>query len=325
MSTRTLVDDPAAVVPRARPPITFVGGTGRSGTHVLAELISRHRRYALVPVESRFHVNPKGFPDVLSGAATPQEFVRKLRRFWWYRVPAGEPLPAVLPRLRLGRATRGLHKVATREQFDEAVARFEAAAAEGALDRACRRLFLDLLWPIAAQNGKRGIVEMSTHNVAHSHELARLFPDAKLIHTVRDGRDAGSSKVEKRQRSHHPRDVVEGVAWWLERIERAERSVAEAPDGYVLTISLDELALGEREESFARLLNFLHIEKPARMRTFFDQQINAQNASRGRWRAGLTEAEQSAVTRAYERAIERLEDQGFPSGSLLRRVYERLG
>ena len=30
--------------------LVFVGGTGRSGTHVLAQLISRHNRYGLVPV-----------------------------------------------------------------------------------------------------------------------------------------------------------------------------------------------------------------------------------------------------------------------------------
>ena len=32
-------------------PITFVGGTGRSGTHVLAQVLSRNRRIALIPLE----------------------------------------------------------------------------------------------------------------------------------------------------------------------------------------------------------------------------------------------------------------------------------
>jgi hypothetical protein len=319
-------DDPAAVVPRPRPKIVFVGGTGRSGTHVLGELIGRHSRYALVPVESRFHVNPQGFPDLLAGTVTPEEFVRKLRRFWWRRIPAGEPFPALAPRLALGRETRGLYKAVEPETFDAAIARFEAATRDGeGIDVSCRRLFLDLLWPIADAQEKRALVEMSTHTVARASELARLFPDAKLVHIVRDGRDAGSSKVGKRQKQHHPRDVVEGVDWWLERIERAERAVAEAPDGFVLTLSLDELVLGDRDGAYGALLDFLGITEAHRMRRFLDRQMTAESASRGRWREGLDEAAQHEVSARYERALERLTEQGFPSGPLLRRVYERLG
>jgi Sulfotransferase family len=317
-------DDPAAVTPADPPPIVFVGGTGRSGTHVLADLIAHHRRWALVPIESRFHVNPQGFPDLLAGEVTREEFVRKLRRVWWYRIPAGEPLPAVAPRLRLGRETRGLYRFIEPERFEEAVARFEDTTHDS-LEPACRRLFLDLLWPVAERGERPGIVEMSTHTVAAAPVLHRLFPDSKLVHIVRDGRDAGSSKVGKRQKAHHPRDVTEGVDWWLERLERAERSIAQAPEGFTLTLSLDDLAAGDREGSYARLLDFLGVADVRRMRRFFEAELNARNASRGRWREGLTADGEREVAARYERALERLEEQGFESGPLLRGVYERLG
>jgi Sulfotransferase family len=318
-------DDPAAVTVRQRPKVVFVGGTGRSGTHVLGELIGHNNRYALVPVESRFHVNPQGFPDLLAGEVTPTEFIRKLRRFWWRRIPAGEPLPAVAPRLDLGRQSRGLYKAISKQTFETAVARFEEHVGSEPITVSCRRLFLDLLWPIADEQGKPALVEMSTHTVARAPELAQLFPDGKLVHIVRDGRDAGSSKVAKRQKAHHPRDVADGVAWWLERIERAERAVAEAPEGFVLTLSLDELAAGDRDGAYASLLDFLGISEAHRMRRFLDRHMSAENSSRGRWRDGLDEAGMEEVSRAYEGAIERLESQGYPSGPILRRVYERLG
>jgi Sulfotransferase family len=318
-------DDPAAVEVWPRPKIVFVGGTGRSGTHILGELIGRNRRYAMVPVESRFHVNPQGFPDLLAGEVTPDQFVEKLRGFWWRRIPAGEPLPALAPRISMGRETRGLYKAVSEETFEAAVARFEARANGESLELSCRRLFLDLLWPIADEQGKRALVEMSTHTAARAPELARLFPDSKLVHIVRDGRDAGSSKVGKRQKAHHPRDVAEGVDWWLERLERAERSAAEAPDGFVLTLSLDELAAGDREAAYGRLLKFLRIEAAPRMRRFLDRHMSAENSNRGRWREGLSADGQREVGARYERAIERLEEQGYPSGPILRRVYERLG
>ena len=43
------------------PPVVFVGGTGRSGTHVLARLLARHHRLFMIPVEVRFHVEERGF------------------------------------------------------------------------------------------------------------------------------------------------------------------------------------------------------------------------------------------------------------------------
>jgi len=318
-------DDPDQANIRARPRIVFVGGTGRSGTHILATLISQHRRYAFVPVESRFHVNPQGLSDLLAGEVEPELFVRKLRRFWWHRIPAGAPFPALLPKIPLGRGTRGLHSTVRRDDFESAVARFEAAVNTEPLEVTCRRLFLDLLWPIADEQGKRGLVEMSTHTVARAPELARMFPDARLVHIVRDGRDAGSSKVSKRQRKHHPRSAAQGVEWWRGRIERAERSLALAPEGFVLPLSLDELVAGERDAEFEKLVQFLRIENPGSMRRFFDRKMSPEKASRGRWRAGLSEAEQGSVNEAYERAIAALEAQGYPSGSILRRAYERFG
>lgn len=319
-------DDPAGADPKALPPpIVFVGGTGRSGTHVLAELLGRHPAFALVPVESRFHVNPGGFPDLLAGEVSPRQFLRKLKRFWWRRIPAGEPVPALLPSVPMGRQTRGLYKVLEEADFRTAVAGFETRADDEPLERSCRRLFLDLLWPLAERAGKPGLVEMSTHTVAQAAHLAKLFPESKLVHIVRDGRDSGSSKVGKRQKPTHPRDVAEGVDWWLGRLERAERSIAEAPPGYVLTLSLDELAVGDREGAYAELRTFLGIADARPMRRFFERQMNAGNASRGRWRAGLSEAQQRAVTERYERVLGELEHRGRPSGPVLRQVLRNLG
>ena len=324
MSARRPADEPAAANATSLPPrIVFVGGTGRSGTHVLAELLGRHPRWALVPVESRFHVNPGGFPDLLGGSVDREQFEHKLRRFWWRRIPAGETAPALLPGIALGRQTRGLYKAIDEDGFQGALERFTAGDAPQEV--ACRRLFLDLLWPLVEAEDKFGLVEMSTHTVAQAPLLARLFPDSRLIHIVRDGRDAGSSKVAKRQKRSHPRDAAEGVEWWFGRLERAEQAVAEAPDDYVLTLSLDELALGDREGAYGELLRFLNVPDRRRMRRFFDRHMNAENANRGRWREGLSAAEEQAVTERYERALADLEAQGRPSGAILRRVYERLG
>ncbi len=303
------------------PDLLFIGGTGRSGTHVLSQLLSHHSRYARVPIEARFHVNPQGFPDLLAGKVSPEEFMRKLKRFWWKRIRAGEVAPVIARRIAFGRKVRGLHKVVEKDRFDAAVAAFERAYPAD-LDLACRNLFLDLLWPIAEKEGKPGLIEMSCFTVAESPTLIRLFPEAKVIHTVRDGRDAGSSKVSKRQKRSHPRDGSEGLRWWEGRLRTIEAGVRELPDGKLLTISLDELVDGDRESVYWRVLGFLGIEDETEMRAFFEEEMSASAAHKERWREGLTPESQVALEREYEKTLERLEREGFHCAPELRRAYE---
>jgi hypothetical protein len=51
--------------------------------------------------------------------------------------------------------------------------------------------------------------------------------------------------------------------------------------------------------------------------------MNAGAAHRERWREGLSDAEQAEVVRLYERALERLEADGYHCAPVLRRSYER--
>ncbi len=306
------------------PPLVFVGGTGRSGTHVVAELLGRHSFYADVRVEARFHAKPQGIPDLLAGEVSLEEFLRKMRRFWWYRVAAGEPLPAVLPRVRLGRSVRGLHKVMPRRRFDRALRRFERRFGRDP-EAACRRLFLDLLWPIAERAGKSGLVEMTTSTIQHAATLARLFPEARFVHCLRDGRDSGASKAAKRQKPEHPRDAAEGFDWWLDRIERIERGLAGLPPGKVLHLSLDELVAGDREAALAALLGHLGIAEEPGLRAYFDERVTPAAAHRERWREGLSEPEQRRLAERYERALAQMEARGLASAPALRAAYERLG
>ena len=96
---------------------------------------------------------------------------------------------------------------------------------------ACRQLFYDLLWfrtgeadPAGA--GPLGLVEQSTDTIAAAPTLARLFPEAKFIHVVRDGRDASASRVAQTRGLIHPRTRRQGLEWWEERIRRIDAGEA---------------------------------------------------------------------------------------------------
>src|SRR3954452_12140836 len=115
----------------APPRVVFVGGTGRSGTHVLARLLSMHPRLFLIPVEVRFHAEERGFAGLLDGSVSKRDFVRRMRGFWWKGFQTSR--------------MRGMFRFVPQERFDSALDAFEAVF-DADREAACRRLFYDLLW-----------------------------------------------------------------------------------------------------------------------------------------------------------------------------------
>src|SRR5919198_2385386 len=214
------------------PPVLFVGGTGRSGTHVLAKLLGKHSKMALVPVEVRFHTDATGFPGLLSGEVTKEQFLRRLRGFWWRGFQT--------------RRMRGLYRFVPEERFEQAVARFERAFDDDP-EGACHELFLDLLSVRRERAQAPTLVEQSCDTIAQGATLSRLFGEAKFIHVVRDGRDASASRVSQTHGLVHPRTRRQGLDWWEERLRTMDAGARAIPSDRLLTVSLDEfLLLGRR-------------------------------------------------------------------------------
>jgi hypothetical protein len=294
--------------------LVFIGGTGRSGTHALAQLLGQHPRLADVPIEARFHCNKRGMPDLLEGRITIGGYLAKLRGFWWHRV-------------RVDGHPRGLYNLLRRADFDRACERFEAAYAENPID-ACRGLVLDLLGPVAERAGKPGLVEMSSHNVREAQTLLRLFPDARVIHSLRDGRDAAASVTGK---TWGPDSAVAAVGWWADRLRSIERGVRGTEDGASYSIDdsrfrvivLDDLVGPECDRVYSELLEFLGLEDDPRMRGYFEAEMSAERAHVGRWRTELGPAARLRISRRYRRTVEDLEAEGNHAAPPLRALLER--
>jgi hypothetical protein len=291
-------------------PVTFVGGTGRSGTHVLAQLLSRNERMALVPVEVRFHTDADGFPGLLSGEVTLEQFMKRLRGFWWKGFQT--------------RRFRGLYRFVERERFDEAAARFEKSF-DAEPEQACRNLFFDLLaFRAAERDDGRGIVEQSCDTVAQAETLVRIFPEARFIHVVRDGRDASASRVSQTRGLVRPRTRTQGIAWWEERIAAIEHGADAIPPEQLLTMSLDELLRVERSRVALRpLFRFCGAHVSKAPRRYFNNRMSAAQANAERWRRGLSRRRQERIEALYADSVARLEAGGARCAPLLRRALER--
>ncbi len=296
--------------------LVFVGGTGRSGTHIVGRLLGTHAHFADVPIESRFHCNKRGMPDLLSGRVTLSGFLEKLRGFWWHRV-------------RVDDQPRGLYNLMARRAFDHAAERFERSYHDEPVT-ACRDLFRDLLWPVAELEGKPGLVEMSSHNVKEAQTLRRLFGGARFVHTVRDGRDAASSVTTK---TWGPERIVPAIDWWADRLRAIDAGIRGEEDGgsfsmgpdQLHTVVLDDLVGGDREAALAGLLDFCGVSGDAATRAFFEREMGPDAAHAGRWSRGLGPVGKARVRRKYERTLGALADEGNHVALPLLEAYERLG
>jgi len=296
--------------------LVFVGGTGRSGTHILGRLLGSHGRFADVPIESRFHCNKRGMPELLSGRVTLAGFLEKLRGFWWHRV-------------RVDDQPRGLYNLMTRREFDRATERFERDYHSDPVG-ACRDLFRDLLWRVAEEEGKPALVEMSSHNVKEAQTLRRLFAGARFVHVVRDGRDAASSVTTK---TWGPDRIVPAIGWWADRLRAIDAGVRGSEDGLgfglgperLHTVVLDDLAGSDREAALEALLGFCGVAADAGLREFFEEEVGPGAAHHGRWSRGLGPLARARVRRSYERTLQALADEENHVARPLIDAYERLG
>jgi hypothetical protein len=290
-------------------PLLFVGGTGRSGTHVVAKILNNHSHFRKVPNEARFHTDPGGLPDVLAGRTSPDLFVWRLRHHWYRNFE-----PARL-------SFRGIHRYVPRRRLEAASAAFLRRFGDEP-EAACRQLFFDLLWPLATAEAKAGLIEQSCDVIAEAPTLARLFPEAKFLHVVRDGRDAAASRVGQ-ARWARPRTMEEGLEWWAARIRRIDRGARTLEAGRLHTVSLDELVGFERRRTYRLMRRFAGLRNEEAMLDYFQGRVKDRNANLERWQSAVPERRRAAIDGRYRELLGELEQEDVHCADLLRRVQER--
>ena len=100
-----------------------------------------------------------------------------------------------------GRYDAGLFEYISREELSDALQSFwkrlSSATSEQGISQSCRT-FSDTIFKVAAsQRGKDNWCEKTPRNLLYADLIQKIYPDAKFINLVRDGRDVVSSIVEK--------------------------------------------------------------------------------------------------------------------------------
>ncbi len=285
----------------------MAGGTGRSGTTVIAGLLHRHPQVrASWPREVKFVNKDGGLLDLVLGVTgrkrlrrgmgSPRSrlaaFEEGMRGPWWLRTN------------RLGRAS-GLHLSMEESERERLLAELDAGLDADPI--AAGRAFLTGM--IRAQRGDAGEpwwIDTSPPNIANAARIHRFWPEARFIWMVRDGRSTAASVIAERW---GPDDPAEAITWWETRMRRAHEGLAGVDPESVLVMSLEDLVVLDRDASYQRVLAFLGLDDDPAMRAFFDEQMPAERVGLDKWRSRV--ADPAAFESDYRKAEARLQADGL--------------
>jgi hypothetical protein len=300
----------------------FVGGTGRSGTTVIGDLLANHSQIRTsTPIEIKFLTNRSGLVDVVFGynqeiekksgkvsilnfrtyrkrkRKEKERFAKILAEFnkfiWekWWDIDAPPP------------HGRGLVSGISKMDLENLLAQLER---ELKINRkwAARRFMSSFISKQFDSADEIYWVETTPMNIPEANKLQELFPSALFINMVRDPRDVIASLLTKKW---GPTTPLEGLDWIESRLIAGHEALSVIKPDKKTTIALEALAINAREKTYKRLLDFLKISDEPAMQKFFVESMTPDAATSGRWKAEIDSPEFSA---GYEVMTTRLAKAG---------------
>jgi len=111
---------------------------------------------------------------------------------------------------------------------------------EDRLDQSVRAFILTLLQDSPAHRCGLRIAEKTPHNILHMKLLGRLFPQARFIHLIRDGRAVVSSLLNQDWHAHGQgglasicQDHKTAAAYWRQIVQTARQDAEQLPGRYL--------------------------------------------------------------------------------------------
>jgi hypothetical protein len=256
----------------------MIVGHGSSGTSILSRLLRNHLRIAF-GTESQFIVR----------------YYRRLHRYGDLDRDANlRRLISDLLRERWFRRSRKFGRFATTPDavFDDVRQR----SYRGVLDAAFGQLAKHL-----------GTTRWGDKTPEYTHDLpilGELFPDAKYVHMVRDGRDVALSVMG---RYWGPKNVFSAAREWKEAVGQVDAFLETLPDERKLEITYEGM-LRDPVETFRSLVGFLGVDNPG------DRLIEAiagplssdlMRTNYDKWRTRMSAAERTRFERVAARTLAR--------------------
>jgi Sulfotransferase family len=222
----------------------FIVGCGRSGTTLLRMMLASHSRLSippetwyLIPLVQRFSVDRPLAAEEIEGAVS---LITGHDRWQDLKLDA--------------------------QEYRREVSR---------LTRPCLRDIVDVVYRLHREaEGKARWGEKTPQYIEIVPQLLRMYPDARFIHLVRDGRDVAKS-IQAREWTGS-RWLHDNTRWWTETIEWHWRWARSAMGDRILPVHYEDLVL-ETEMTLRRICRFIGEEFEPRMLSWqrvVDEQVS---------------------------------------------------
>lgn len=296
----------------------FTGGTGRSGTTIILNLLKNHPQvHSSLPREIKYLTARYGLIDLNFGRSLflEEDFkskrnnlvVRILNRFgkkkkdrfliylnskWWSEIgKKGKP--------------RGLVQGITKEQLDLAVVNFKTYF-NSDKKRASRAFFYEISAAQIQDKNVKYFADSTPLNMMQADYIYKLFPNAKFINMIRDGRDVALSVSRERW---GPDDPHQALNWWANRVEKAHKALLEIRTGDQMQMRLEDLIVNNRNQEYLRLLNFLEVEDHDLTREYFETQMLPEYMTQGEWQKEVKDPD--SYSKKYDDLLKKLNAKGI--------------
>ena len=296
----------------------FTGGSGRSGTTIIINMLKDHPKvHSSLPREIKYLTSRYGLLDLnfgrplsleenlkskrnsiaarvlqISGKKKKEFFLLYLNSKWWSEIgKKGKP--------------RGLVQGITKAQLEVAIKNF-ATYFKSDKERASRAFFYEIS---AAQIEKKNVkyfADSTPTNMMHANYIYKLFPNAKFINMIRDGRDVAFSVSKEKW---GPDDAHQALTWWANRIVKAHTALNKVRPNDQMQMRLENLIVNNRKEDYLRVLNFLEIDDHDMTREYFEKNMLPQYMSQGDWKEEVKDP--GSYNNKYEKILKDLRAKGI--------------
>ena len=226
-----------------RSPFVFIVGCPRSGTTLLQRMLDHH---PMLAIANDTHLIPAGLKGEHIEADPPltAEMVARVRNY------------------------RRLHRLGSAPETIDA-----CAAAHSTYGEFIRGLFADF----AQRKGKPVAGEKTPDYVRHIPLLAKLFPTAKFIHIIRDGRDVALSvrdwatptKGPGRLDFFQQDPIAVSALWWSWQVAHGRRDGAALASSRYMEVRYEDL-VADPTTALGHLTDYLELPEAPEMARFYE-------------------------------------------------------
>lgn len=205
----------------------FIGGCSRSGTTLLGAMLGAHSDIICSP-ESHFKIDLLRALEKGRIAARPSDLMESIQRNWRFKIWELD-LPPI--------------ETFTHDPTEPLLAQI-------------------LNWIVgqyARQQEKPQAslwVDHTPENISYSHSLRQMFPQARFIHIVRDGRAVAASILPL---DWGPNSIMKAARWWVRMVSFGLAAEKAMGPERVMQVKYEDLVL-EPESTIQAISQFLGVE-----------------------------------------------------------------